>query len=481
MSDIKRKSIDAIIWNLFEKYGIQIVNLILGVILARLLTPADYGLIGMITVFFALAMVFVNSGFGAAYIQKKDATETDASTIFYFNIFVSTFFYGFLWFAAPLIADFYEQEQLIDLIRVASIILIINSFGMMQIIKLTKDVDFKKKSLLSIISSVISGCLGIGAAFQDFGVWSLVIQQISKSLVNVLGLWIFYKWRPYFIFSISSLRSMFSFASWILLSGLITTFFSNIYILAIGKLFPISELGLYTKSKSYRDMVSIQPTSAIGAVSFPVLSKSQFDKEKSKNMMKKFVSHTLLLVSLVSVVLMVVSKPLVFIVLTNKWLPMVPYLQLLLIAGFFYPLNLFNAQLLNAQGKSRINFKLSLVKNSLMLLNLIIMYPYGIKAIIYGIIALSVLNIFINGFYSKKLIDYGTIEQIKDMSKTLLISFFMIISGLFIMNKISNDYWRIVLGSLYAGGGYTILHYLWHYELFNSTVNEVLSKFKGGK
>ena len=241
MPNLKQKSVDAIIWNLMEKYGNQFFALIIGIILARLLTPADYGLIGMITVFFALAMVFMKSGFGAAYIQKKDANQIDASTIFFFNLAISLLMYLILWITAPLIASFYGQDQLVNLIRVASIVLVINSFGMMQNTKLTKDVDFKKKTIIQLVSTLIAGTIGIVAALNHFGVWSLVMQQIAKSFFYVLGLWIFYNWKPSFVFSLDSLKTMFSFSSWMLMTSLLMTIFNNIYTLVIGKYFPLAQ------------------------------------------------------------------------------------------------------------------------------------------------------------------------------------------------------------------------------------------------
>lgn len=477
MANLKEKSINAVIWNLLERYGNQFVSLIIGVILARILTPADYGLIGMITVFFALAMVFVNSGFGSAYIQKKDANEDDASTIFFFNIGLSSFFYIIFWLLAPLIANFYNQIELINLIRVSSVILIINSFSIIQIAKLTKDVNFKKKSILSLVSTIISGVLGILAALFGYGVWSLVIQQVSSTLLNAIGLWSFYSWRPRMVFNIESLKSMFSFGSWVLLTDLIFTIFRNIYILVIGKFFPVAILGFYTKAKGFRDMVSQQPISAISAVSFPVLSKSQDDKVASKNMMKKFMTHALFLIAFMSVFLIVLAKPLILIVLTEKWLPMVPYFQLLMIIGFFYPMNLFNAQLLMAQGKSRINFNLSIIKNLLTLLNIVIMYRFGVIFIIYGQVFLSFVALFINSIYSKEYINYGTFEQLKDIFSTLLISLVIIISGILFLELIFSNYLKIIVGGVFTIGSYILLQFVFNKKLLMSNIDIIKAKF----
>lgn len=476
MQNLKQKSIDAVIWNLMDRYGNQIFSLIIGVVLARLLTPADYGLIGMISVFFALAQVFINSGFGAAYIQKNDANETDASTIFFFNIFISTSLYFVLWFIAPLIASFYNQELLINLTRVAAIVLIINSFGMMQITKLKKEVNFKRKSIISLISTIISGVIGIVAALNNFGVWSLVMQQITKSLTNVLGLWIFYHWKPQLVFSVNSLREMFSFSMWILLSNIIRTIFENIYILTIGKFFPIVQLGFYTKAKAYQRVASQQPSAAISMVSFPVFSKLQGDKVALKNSMRKFMQHTLFFIAPISAILIVIAKPLILLLLTEKWLPMVSYFQLLLVVGFLYPIHLMNVQLLTAQGKTRLNFNLSIIKNALRILNIIIMFRFGVLFIIYGELVVSFLALFINGYYTKKMINYGMFEQLKDVYKFFISSILIVVMGYFFINLIKNDFYKIIVGSSFSIGIYFIGQYVFNKKLLLD--NWIMIKYK---
>lgn len=465
MSDLKQKSINAIIWSLIEKYGIQLVSLIIGIILARLLTPADYGLMGIITVFFALSMVFVNSGFGAAYIQKKDASETDASTIFYFNVFVSIFFYGVLWIGAPIIAKFYDQSQLVSLIRISAIVLIINSFSMMQVNKLTKDVNFRKKTVISLISTLISGIVGITAALNDYGVWSLVFQQVTRSFTATIGLWFFYNWRPKVVFKLDSLKSMLSFSWWALLSAVVNTFFNNIYILIIGKFFPVSELGFYTKAKGYKALVSEQPTSAIGNVAFPVFSKLQSDKNALKISLKKFLQHTTFFVAPLSAMLIIIANPLILLVLTEKWMPMVPYFKLLLIGAVFYPLLLFNGRFLTAQGKTKLNFNITLIVNLFRIINIVVMYRFGVIYIIYGEILVTLMTIFISTYYTNRLISYGALNQLKDIFVIISISVFMVLLGILILNFISSLYIKIIFGLFFTFFGYLGLSFLFNKRL----------------
>lgn len=476
-NNLKQKSINGIFWNLLEKIGIQLIRLILGVTLARLLTPADYGLIGMITVFIAISLIFIDSGFGMAYIQKQDADDVDASTIFYFNLFVSVFFFIILWFSAPLIANFYNENQLIDLIRVLSIVLIINSFGLIQRTKLTKNVDFKKKTLLMMVSAVISGIAGIIAAILNYGVWSLVIQRITQSSIESIGLYVLYRWTPLPYFKIKSLKSMLSFSSWSLSLGILNTIFDNIYIIVIGKFFPAAQLGFYTKAKQFEKTITRTTSNAIGTVAFPVFSKLQADKIALKNACKKFIKHTIFFVAPIAAVFFVIADPLFLILLTEKWMPIVPYFRLLLIAGILHPIHMINVQTLIAQGKMKLNFNLAMVKNTLRVVNIIIMYQYGVIYIIYGEILLSYIGLVINTYFTKKLIGYGLMEQLKDLSIMLLASFLLASLGIVLMNEFINDYLKILFGVLFVGSFYLIIIFIFNRKILLDNLDIIKSKF----
>jgi O-antigen/teichoic acid export membrane protein len=481
LSNLKQKSIDGVIWTLIEKVGKQFIKIILGVILARLLTPADYGLIGMITVFFAFSMVFIDSGFGSAYIQKKEANDVDASTIFYFNLFVSSLFFVALWFTAPLIADFYGESQLIELIRVMAIVLIINSFGLVQLVKLKKDVNFKKKTLLTLSSAVLATTAGIIAALLDYGVWSLVIQEIVRAIIKNLGLWIFYKWRPLLSFNIDSLKSLFSFSSWSLLIGIVNSIFDNIYTLVIGKFFPVAQLGFYTKANQFQKMISKQASNAVGSVAFPVFSKLQDEKVLLKNAVRKFNQHAMFFIAPIAAIFFVIAKPFFLILLTEKWLPMVPYFQLLLIAGVLYPLHMVNVQVLSAQGKMKLSFNISMIKNIFRVLNIIIMYRFGIINIIYGEIVCSFLALLINTFYTKRFVDYGMFEQLKDISVILLTSIVLTGIGILLMDEVANQYLQIVVIIFMIGSLYLISMYYLNRKLFLDNLDIVKNKISKNK
>lgn len=473
---LKEKSIKGVFWNLIEKFGIQFIKLTLGIILARLLTPKDYGLIGMVTVFFVVAQVFIDSGFGYAYIQKKNANEVDASTIFFFNFLVSIAIYILLWFFAPIIARFYSENQLIVLIRTMSVVIIINSFSVIQISKLTKDVNFRNKTIILLISAIVAGSAGIVTALLNYGVWSLVVQGIVRASLTSLGLWIAYKWKPLWIFSLQSLRSMFSFSYWVLLTSIIRTVFDNIYTLTIGKFFPMAELGFYTKAKSFQSIVSQQPSQAIGAVAFPVFSQLQDDKNDLKKAMRKFSRHTLFFVAPISAILIVIAKPMFLVLLTEKWLPMVPYFQFLCIAGLLYPIHLMNVLILTAQGKTNLNFLISMIKNSLRIINLAIMYRFGVVYIIYGEIIVSLIALIINSYFTKKFINYGVFEQLKDLLSIILASGFLTCIGLLIQRIFASSHLQIIIGVLLIGGLYLFIMFFFERLLLFENVEILRNK-----
>jgi O-antigen/teichoic acid export membrane protein len=470
-SSLKQKTVKGISWNLIERFGIQIIKLMLGIILARLLTPEDFGLIGMITVFFAIANVFISSGFGQAYIQKKNVTDVDANTVFFTNLVISLVIYAMLWISAPLIANFYEAPQLIELTRVMGMVVLINAFNIIQVAQVNRKLDFKRKTKITVVSTIISGVAGVSAAYYGLGVWSLVIQQLTNRFLITTGLWITNKWNPALKFSIESFKSMFSYGSWLLFSGIIKTVFDNIYILTIGKFFPAGEVGFYTKSKQFQKMASKQISGAVGTVSFPVLSKVQDDVAKLQNGMKQFLKYTMVFMIPLLVTLIVVAEPFVILLLKEKWAPMIPYLQLLCIVGILYPMHAINIQVLKAQGKSKLNFRLTLVKNAFRIINIIVMYRFGVIYIIIGEIIVSLLALMINTYYTNKLINYGILKQIKDVKHITIGGGVAGIIGYFATFKLTNLWLIFVIGIIGTMGFYILIQYVFNRNFFREVIS----------
>ncbi|MFW6273110.1 MAG: lipopolysaccharide biosynthesis protein [bacterium] len=468
---LKEKTVKGISWSLVDKIGVQGTKFLVGILLARLLSPEDFGLIGMITVFFTVANVFIQSGFGHAYVQKKDATNVDANTVFYTNFFISVVLYIILWLLAPLIAKFYEQPQLIELTRVMGFVVIINSFRIIQESQIKRNVNFKRKAIVSLIAIIIAGSISIITALKGLGVWSLVILQMGNMFLLTAGLWLSSRWKLSIKFSIESFKEMFSFGVWILGSGIIKTIFDNIYILTIGKFFPASQVGFYTKAKDFQRMFVNQIASAIGIVAFPVLSQLQEDKEKLQHSMRKFLTHTQVIIIPLMVTLIVVAKPLVILLIKDKWVPMIPYLQLLCIVGVLYPIHLINVQVLIAQGKSNLNFNLTIIKNGLRVLNILLMYRFGVIYIIIGEMVVSFIALFINTWYTQTLINYGFFKQFKDIGMLILGG---VIAGMisYIFILINNLYWiQLFGGGLLSLGFFVLFQYIANREFYKEIID----------
>ena len=424
-NNIQNNTINGLFWSSFERIGHQGIQFLIAVILARLLLPEQFGLIAMLAIFMAVAQSFVDSGFGSALIQKQDATHLDECSVFYFNILVGFLVAGSLFLSAPWIAAFYQIPLLTPLVRVLSLNLIINAFGVIQTTLLTKRIDFKSQMKVSVIAAVFSGSIGVAMAYRGYGVWSLVAQSITNNFFRTILLWFFLPWRPSWIFSFVSLRSMFSFGSKLLFSGLLDTIYNNLYLVVIGKMFSATELGYYTQAEQAVRFPVGNLSSAVGRVTFPVFSSLQDDKDRLKRATRKALSSLAMVNFPLMIGMAVVAKPLVLVVLTDKWLPCVPYLQLLCVAGMLYPLHVINLNVLMAQGRSDLFFRLEIYKKGMVTAAICFTARWGIMAMIYGQIATSVIAYYMNSYYTGKLLFYPASEQIKDFIPVLFLASLM--------------------------------------------------------
>lgn len=470
-SDLKKKTVKGFTWNLLERFGVYGMNFILGVILARILMPKDYGLISMVGVFAAIAGVFVSGGLGAAYIQKKEVNDDDANSVFFANLGISILMYFILWFAAPLISRFFEQPLLVDLTRVMGITLLIQAATIVQQSKVTRDLNFKKNAIIQLVASAVSGTIAIIAAFKGMGVWSLVIKGMGQTFLVSLGFWLNSRWMPKPQLSITSLKGLFHFGGWILASNILRTFFDNIYTLVIGKFFPVAELGFYTKAKSYQELSSQRLAQTISLVSFPALSQMQHDKHRLKNAVRKFLAVSVFFITPIMALLIVLAEPFVILLLTEKWAPIIPYLQLLCVVGLLYPIHSLNVSVLLAQGKSNLNFNLAMLKNGFRILNIIVMYRFGVMYIILGEVVLSFIALAINTYYTKKLIEYGLFAQLREISVILIGGIF---AGLvtFVFSFFVTNLWVLLFaGSFILIGSYLVYHFIFNREFLIETIN----------
>lgn len=433
---LKSATSKGLFWSFFERIGQQVVQFIISIILARLLMPEQYGLIAMLSIFMAVAQVFIDSGFGSALIQKQNANHIDECTIYYFNIIVSFLVVGLLYLAAPWIAAFYKMPTLVSLTRVLSLSLIINAFGIVQTTLLTKRIDFKSQMKVSLIATIVSGGTGVIMAYKGFGVWSLVALNLAGSLMRTVLLWFFLSWRPSLSFSFNSLRSMFAFGSKLLFSTLLDRIYNNLFLLIIGKMFSAADLGYYSRANQMQQLPVDNISSPIARVTYPVFSSIQGDKPRLKRGVRKALTTLVMVNFPLMIGLAIVARPLVLLLLTEKWLPCVPYLQLLCAVGMLYPLHVLNLNVLLAQGRSDLFFRLEILKKIVGVILIAVTYRWGISIMIVGQIVGSIFSYFLNSYYTGVLIDYPIFEQLGDLRHSLILSILMA-GGIYLINFFS--------------------------------------------
>lgn len=410
------------IWASIDKFVSLFLQFFVNLILARLVSPSDYGCIGMLAIFLTVSQVMIDGGFGSALIQKKEPTQTDYSTIFYWNIVFSSILYLILYVSSPAIASFYNMPILNDVLRVIGLNLIINSFGIIQINRQRKQLAFKKIALINISSYVIAAIVAVIMANNGYGVWSLVILQILYSLISVLQFWIFTKWTPDICFSMESLKKLFSFGSYILFSNLLQETCKNLQGLIIGKKFSSYELGLYSQAKKLDDITSLTLPNIIVQVMFPVFSQYQNDLEYTKKVLRTNVRIISFVTFPIMIMLILIADPLINFLYGKKWIEAIPYFQILCVSGLFACLQNINYYVVAAQGRSKTLFRWSLYKWGSLFIFLIIGMQWGMTGILWGMV-ISSLNIYVvNAVLVSKCIPYSILNQMKDIYPILVIS-----------------------------------------------------------
>ena len=432
MASLRHKTISGLFWS-FSESGINTsTNFIIGIILARLLSPSDFGIIGMIVIFIAISNTFIDSGFNEALIRKNNCGQKDYSTVFYFNLLIGAFLYCTLFISAPSISRFFNTPILIMLVRILSISLIINAFGIIQKTILIKTINFKLLTKISVISSIVSGTIGVWVAYSGFGIWALVIRSLVNNILITLLLWFFNRWLPSLMFSYNSLKEMFSFGSKLLIARLINQIYENIYYVIIGKYFSVVVLGYYLRADKFNLLISKTFTTSIQRVTYPVLSTIQNDKTRLKNGYKRIVKPTMLLMFSMMMGMAAIASPLIHTLLGKKWLPSVEYLQLLCFIGMLYPLHALNLNILNVRGKSDLFLLIEIIKKTLAIPIIIIGIYFGIKVMILCMIIFSFSMLLLNSYFSGKLINYPISEQLRDILPSFVLATTMSASVYFI-------------------------------------------------
>ena len=420
---LKNKTVKGVGWSFIDNLSSSGITFLVGLVLARLLTPSEYGIMAILTIFIAVSNSIVDSGFSNALIRKTDARRVDYNTVFLFNLLVSGLLYVVLFLAAPAISRFFKEPLLVEVMRVIGWVLVINALAIIPRTLFVKEVNFKTQTKISLIASISSGVIGIGMAWTGMGVWSLVGQQLSRQLLNTLFLWIYCTWRPAWEFSMQSFKELFGFGSKILLSGLLNTIFNEIYSLVIGRCYTSAQLGQYTRANQFNQIFSSNLTTVIQRVSYPVLSSIQDESERLREAYRKVIKSTMLISFACMLGLAAVARPLILILIGEKWLPAVGFLQIICFSGMLYPLHAINLNILQVKGRSDLFLRLEIIKKIIAVGPLVLGVLYNIEYMLWGSVCTSLIAYFLNSYYSADLIDYPTKEQIKDILPTFLVSF----------------------------------------------------------
>ena len=412
---LKAKTFHGVVWSALERFSLQGVQFVINIIMARLLLPSDYGIIAMLAIFLQISQTFVDSGFTNALIQRKERTEVDFATVFYFNIVIGIVFYGVLYFSAPWIADFYHMPVLVPVTRVIALNLIISALSAVHKTKLTIAIDFKTQAKASLTAASISGGIGIWLAYVGFGVWALVVQTLMNALLLTLLLYYFLRWKPLWVFSTASFKRLFSFGSKLLVSGLIHTVYHNMYALVIGRKFSAQDLGYYTRAEQFAIFPSSNLNAIIARVAFPVLSDIQDETERLAEAYRKYIRLSSFIIFPLMFGLAALAKPVIVLLLTEKWLGIVVLLQILCFDWMFDHLSVINLNLLYVKGRSDLALRLEIVKKIIATSILFLSIPFGLIGMCCGRVLYSLVATYLNTYYTKSLIGLSLRKQLNDI------------------------------------------------------------------
>lgn len=413
--------LNAFTWTSIDKFGQQIIQFIIGVVLARILAPADYGLFGVLIIFIALSTVLIDGGFGQALIKKQDATVEDFSTIFYLNIFISIILYLLLFFLSPTISVFFHYPELTKILRVFSLIVFFYAAYFIQYVQLSKLLNFKSLAITNIICIVVGGTLGIALAYRGYGVWALVWQQLTSQIIRTILLIIIVRWKPAGKFSFRVISNFWNFSIHILGTSILNAVFNNIYNVLLGRFYSKETVGYYTQAGRYSDTVNSSLQQVLFSSTYPILVQIKDDKERLIRIHRRLVKSISLIFFPLIVTLIVTAQPLIITLVTEKWILSVLLFQLLLIANFFNPLYVLNINLLNSRGKSQYTFRLELIKKGLIIVSILICFSYGIQIMLIGYIAACFIAYFISILNVRKLLENKISSLFSDFMPGVLI------------------------------------------------------------
>ena len=461
--NLKAKTAKGVGWGFADNILGLGITAVANIILARILSPADFGIIGMTAIFMTLSTSLVDSGFTGALTRKKDTVKADFDTVFYFNLAVSCLLYAVLFFCSPFIARFFKEPILVPVIRILGISLVINAFGIVQKIILVRRIDFRTQAWISLVSSFAAAVAAVVMAFYGFGVWSLVVLQVGKLAVNTILLWSVSKWYPGLCFSRKSFRDMFSFGGRLLITSIISAIWSEMYSFIIGKMYSSSVLGQYSRADKVKNMVTSNVSSVMQKVSYPVLASIQDEGERQINVYRKILKTTVLISFTAVFGVWAVAGPFILTFFGDQWLPAVGYLRIMCFSGLFLPLMMCSANVINADGRSDITLVLEILKTVMGLIPVVFGIIFSVEALLWSMVGVSFILFVVHAAYVSKVIHYSVGRQLADILPTMCVSIVMalIVNA---MNMLAIPQWLLLLLQICAGGTIVVLAYEFVYK-----------------
>lgn len=475
---MKQKTKVGMVWNTIEKIAVQGCGFVITIILANLLDPSDYGVVGMLNIFVAFSGVFIDSGFSRALIQKQDRTELDYSTTLIFNFLTSVVIYAVLFFCAPAIARFYKMPELVSVQRVLFLTFIFNSLTVVQTAQLSVRVDFRTLAVINSLTTILGGATGIFFAYRGFAYWSLVIQNLSKSIISAILLWILGRWKPTTGFSFASFKKLFGFGSKLLASGLLATGVNNLNSLLIGRVYSSDSLGYYTKAQQFPELTTGTLSSVLNGSTFPLMSSLQDKKDELISVFKKLIRSAALITYPAIIGLTVLSRTIIVTLIGEKWLPSVPLMVYLSLSYFFYPFNTLNLNLLNAIGRSDLYLKVDTFKIPFILATTLITYRISIQAMAIGHAVAAILYFIINAFMAGRLFKFGPLKQFLCTWKCLVSSLVMGVLVIIVDLSIASNLWSLILGIMTGVVSYAAMILLLRDDVALSLLRKFIGKIK---
>lgn len=471
LDNLRKQTVRGVLWSAIERLAPQGIQFIVLLVVARILTPKDFGLVGMVTVFTSIAQTLIDSGFSQALIRKQNRTEVDNSTTFYFNIVIGFLLYGVFYIISPLVSRFYNEPSLCNIMRVVCVSMIFNSFAVVQRALYTATVNFKIQAKASTYAALGSGFVGVGFALTGYGVWSIVFQQLTNTGLNTLFLWLYSKWRPRCVFSWNAFKELFSFGGKILVSGLINTLYQNIYQLTIGKFYSASSLGNYTNARHFAELPSSNISRILQRVTYPILCVYQNDLQQLVKVYRKFIRVSCYIIFPLMVIIAGESKSIVLVFLGPQWSYCATLLTIICFEKMWYPIHHLNVNILQAMGRSDLTLKIEVYKKIMGVIILILTIPLGVEAMCYGSIASSLVSLYINTFYVGKLTGVCFSKQMRDVAPTFILSIVTFSILVLLQITFSNAYLFLIVGIILGMGFFISVTWLLNFQEFKEIVS----------